>query len=79
MGAGIHHGDVGAVLVELDLVAVAFGVGEDEGEEAEVAGGIAGDQVVALELEEGEVAVVVLDAFAHQFVAVFGVEVEVGD
>src|SRR5262245_36436082 len=36
-GAGMHHLDVGTVAVELDAIALADGVFDDEGEEAEVA------------------------------------------
>ena len=48
---GPHHRHVGAVLVEGQDVAAAGGVLLDEGEEAEVPLGVAGDEVVAAEVE----------------------------
>ena len=61
-----HHRDVGAILVELHPVAEVRGVPDDEGEEAQVARGVAGDEVVTLQVEERGIAVEVLDALAHQ-------------
>ena len=74
---GAHHRDVRAVLVELDLVALTGRVLDHEGEEPEVPLGVAGHQVVALEVEGGEVAVIILHPLAHQRRAGPGVEREV--
>ena len=52
----------------------SVGVLDDEGEEPEVPRRVAGHQVEPLEVEGGEVAVVILDALAHQLGAGVGVE-----
>ena len=65
-GRGMHHLDVRAVLVELDPVSLADGVLDHEGEEPEVARGVPRDQVVPLEVEGREIAVVILQSLAHQ-------------
>ena len=65
-GARVHHLHVGPILVELDLVALARGVAADEGEEPEISLGVAGDEVVPLEMERREIAMVILQSLTHQ-------------
>jgi len=65
-GAAAHHRDVRPVLVEQHLVALAGRVPHHEGEEPEVPLRVAGDQVVTLEMEGGQVSVVILEPLAHQ-------------
>ena len=73
-GPAPHHGDIGPVLVELHLVPLPGGAPDDEGEQPEVALRVAGHQVVPLEVERGQVPVVILDPFAHQVHTRLGVE-----
>src|SRR5262245_31431944 len=62
----MHHRDIGTVAIELDAIALADRVLDDEGEEAEVSLGVPRDQVESLEVEGREVAMVVLEPLSHQ-------------
>ncbi len=68
LGAGpaVDHRHVGPVLIELELVLVARRVAHHEPEEPEVARRVAHHHVVALQVEQREVAMVVLEPFPEQ-------------
>ncbi len=69
-GPGVHHGDVGAILVEHHFVARVARVVAHELKQPQVAASVAGAEFVLLEMPEAEVAVVILHPLAHQFEAV---------
>jgi len=75
-GSGVHHDDVGAVLLEDEAVVFFGGVVGADVEDAELAGGVADDAGVVAEDEEAEVAVVVHDGFFAEVLALVGGEGE---
>ena len=73
-GAGVHHENVRAELLEAPDELVALGVIGDEGKEIKIALGVAHDPDEVINLKEAKVTVVILDAFLLQLVALLTTE-----
>ena len=72
----MHHRDIGPILVELDLVALAGGVLDHEGEEPKVPSVSRATKSYSLEVEGREIAVIILEPLPHQAAHVVRVERE---
>src|SRR5262249_36344379 len=71
---GVHHQNVGAKLLETPNQIFAIAMLIDEGEQIEIALGIANHSFKLVDLKETEIAVVILNAFLLEFVALLGSE-----
>ncbi len=66
----MHHGYVGPPLVELQADPIVAGVLADEGKQPEVALRVAGAKLIQAQMPEAQIAVIVLDTLAQQFLAI---------
>ena len=73
-GPRLHHHRVGQVLLEVPLDLVAVGVLMDEVEDGQVVAGVALDPLVVLQVEQGQVALVVLPGLLEEVLAALLVE-----
>ena len=77
-GARVHHGEVGAILLQFPLVVFTRGILPYQVEDAQVSGSVPFSSFEVLDCEEAEITIVVLDSLHLQLGTVVAVEGEAG-